>query len=149
MPRLHVGPQRRPFRRAQLGVDADRVEHRDHRLGHFLVVDVAADRRVEIDRLVVVARSLDQLARLRRIVGNGQVLLGVFGVVAVLARTDRPVEPVGLALQHVLDDEVAIDGVAHRLAQLEIVPRLVLGTHRQEHDLDRARRMKLGVRRAA
>ena len=73
--------------------------------------------------------------------------LAYSAIVAVLARTDRPVEPVGLTLQHVLDDEVAVDGVTDRLAKLRIVPWLVLGTHRQEHDLDRARRMKLRVRR--
>ena len=78
-----------------------------------------------------------------------RLFFGVVGVIAVLPGADRPVEPFGLAFEHVLDDQIAVDGVADRLAQLDIVPRLVFGAHGQEHDLDRAGRKQRRVGRLA
>ena len=72
---------------------------------------------------------------------------GVVGVVAVLAGADRAVEPVGLALQHVLDDQVAVDGVAHRLAQLELSHGLYFGLIARNMISTELARHQLGIGR--
>src|ERR1051326_1943648 len=132
-PALDVRPVRRDLRRMQLRPDSDRSQHRHDRFGDRLVEQIAAGRRIEIDvETVRISGLLQQglgLFRIERI-----ALLGV-RVVAVLALADDAVEPQRLVLEDVSDDGIAIDRVAHRLADELVVPRFALGRHSQEHEL--------------
>ncbi len=139
---LHVGPERRPFRREQSGAEAGRFQHRDHRLGELLIQRIAAHRRLQFDVDAVGIAGLGQefLRSLGIVIQFGLEV----GVVAVLAGTDRAVQAAGEAFEQGLDDLIAIDCVADGLANFFFVEG-GLRLHGEEHDLHRVHRRNFQI----
>src|SRR3989442_10108190 len=123
-----------------LGVDADLPPHALDRLGHGLVVGGVADRGLDDDLFVLVARFPEPLARLARVVGERRQRR----VVVVVALGDGAAGHDAASPPQLFDDELAVHGQREGLLHQRVVEGPALAVHRQDIEPRLARAYHLG-----